>query len=110
MGRETLLGTVLPMRGTAGGSLTNRCFVAHPRWLFSRRSRPSHSLLRRNGPQPSRARRLLARRSVPLTARTVLPLPPPRRAALVGKQPFPLVSSECCFIVFVCEPLPPLQR
>src|SRR5208283_1100251 len=94
MGRETLLGTVPLTRGTAGGSLTNRRCVVHPRWLFSRRSRPSRLFLRQNGPEPSRARLLLARRSEPLTARTVLASAASRRAALVGKQPFPLVRSE----------------
>src|ERR1017187_5696453 len=94
MGRETLLGTVPLTRGTAGGSLTNRRCGAHPRWLFSRRSRPSRLFLRQNGPQQSRARPILARRSEPLTARTVLASAASRRAALVGKQPFPLVSFE----------------
>jgi hypothetical protein len=38
----------------------------------SRRSRPSHVLVGRNGAQPARARLLLARRSEPLPASTVL--------------------------------------
>jgi hypothetical protein len=94
MRRPTSLVQSPGRRGTAGGSLTNRRCGAHPRWLFSRRSRPSQLFLRQNGPEQSRARRLLARRSEPLTARTVLASALSRRAALVGKQPFPLVSFE----------------
>src|ERR1035438_6324126 len=94
MRRQTSLVQSPCKRGTAGGSLTNRRCGAHPRWLFSRRSRPSQLFLRQNGPQPSRARLFLARRSGPLTARTGLASAVSRRAALVGKQPFPLVSFE----------------
>src|SRR5208282_6437088 len=91
-------------RGTAGGSLANRSCAAHGRlWLFSRRSRPSRLVLRRNGPQGSRARRFLARRSEHLTPRTVLASEISRRAAWVGKQPFPLVSFEL-FLTPLPEP------
>src|ERR1017187_2709848 len=94
MRRQTSLLQAPVRRGTAGGSLTNRRCAARSRWLFSRRSRPSRLFLRQNGPEQSRARLFLARRSEPLTARTVLASAVSRRAALVGKQPFPLVSSE----------------
>src|ERR1035437_8454331 len=95
MGRKVLPGADPFARGTAGGSLANRRGAAHSRVLcFSRRSRPSQLFDRRNGPEPSRARLLLARRSEPLTARTVLASGATRRAALAGKTPFPLVSSE----------------
>src|ERR1039458_9283288 len=106
MRRKPSLVQSLFRRGTAGGSLTNRRCGAHPRWLFSRRSRPSRLFLRQNGPEQSRARLGLARRSEPLTARTVLASATSRRSAMVGKQPFPLVSSE-----FVLTPLsrPPFR-
>src|ERR1017187_4578154 len=86
MGRKVLPGADPFARGTAGGSLANRRGAAHSRVLcFSRRSRPSQLFDRRNGPEPSRARLLLARRSEPLTARTVLASGATRRAALAGK-------------------------
>src|SRR5450432_2817683 len=93
--KENLRRAAPQTRGTAGGSLTNRCIATHCRVLvIFPPERPSHRYFRRNGPEPSRARPVLARRSEPLTARTVLASDPSRRAALVGKSPFPLVSSE----------------
>src|SRR5205085_12589557 len=51
----------------------------------------------RNDPQRSRARPVLARRSEPLTARTVARFGVDRRAAWVGSQLILLVSSEPVF-------------
>src|ERR1700730_9980471 len=51
----------------------------------------------RTGPQRSRALRALARRSDPLTARTVARFGVDRRAAWVGSQMILLVSSEPVF-------------
>ena len=59
----------------------------------SRRSRPSQSPSGRNGAQPSRARRCLARRSEPLTASTVLASTTASTGGFGGNT-FPLVSFE----------------
>src|ERR1039457_3943777 len=107
MRRRTSLWQTPVRRGTAGGSLTNRRVAARSRvLLFSRRSRLSQLSDRRNGSEQSRARLLLARRSEPLTARTVLASGTSRRAALVGKQLFPLVSSELLLKPLSRPPVP----